>query len=181
MKPVGNSSNPYAYYRGQGSAGSSTSGTSPDASPPHSQGASSHPTLSRSKARKYEGSPEDGTLRPRRMLPPTSFTADTVGGRGLATRVNTSSSDGEAINRHAQRLLEIHGSTLPPDVHVNLLAGIYYESKEVHKGLFQSSKAAQKEANMRMGKAVFDAYRAMVEEGHKPFKERKNFVQLSER
>ncbi|WP_019701788.1 hypothetical protein [Paracidovorax oryzae] len=95
--------------------------------------------------------------------------------------MNTSSSDGEAINRHAQRLLEIHGSTLPPDVHVNLLAGIYYESKEVHKGLFQSSKAAQKEANMRMGKAVFDAYRAMVEEGHKPFKERKNFVQLSER
>ncbi|MFD2300239.1 hypothetical protein QRO11_01995 [Paracidovorax citrulli] len=181
MKPVGNFSNPYAYYRGQGSSGSPTSGTSPDASPAHSQGASSHPTLSRSKAHKYEGSPDDGTLRPRRMLPPTSFTADTVGGSGLATRVKTSSSDAEAINRHAQRLLEIHGRTLPPDVQAGLLAGIYYESKEVHKGLFQRARTAQKEANIRMGKAVLETYQTMVEEGHKPFKERKNYVQLSDR
>ncbi len=120
-------------------------------------------------------------MRPRRVPPQTNFAAGTVDGSGLATRVQTSNSDAEAINRHAQRLVSIHGSTLPPDVRAGLLAGTYYESKEVHKGLFQRAKTAQKEADIRMGKAVLETYQAMLEEGHKPFKERKTFVQLSDR
>lgn len=175
MRPVGPAGTPHFSSQSR----SPSPDASPSASPARSQELTGHSELRRSKAHRYEGSSSEGALPSRKPL--ARFAEGTADGSGVAVRVRSSSSDAEAINRHAQRLMQIHGPALPPHVQADLLAGTYYESKEVHKGLFQSSKKAQKEADVRMGHAVFDAYRAMVEEGHKPFKERKNFVQLSER
>ncbi len=175
MRPVGNTDSSRFHSRGH----DTSADTSPSASPSRSQAMPGQPELRRSNARRYEASSSEGVLSARRPL--VRFSEETAEGSGVASRVRSSSSDALDINRHAQRLMQIHGPSLPAHVQSELLAGTYYESKEVHKGLFQSAKKAQKEADVRMGHAVFEAYRSMVEEGHTPFKERKNFVQLSDR
>ncbi|SFE15076.1 hypothetical protein [Paracidovorax konjaci] len=154
-----------------------------------SREASTAPMLRRSKASVYEwtGNPTDEAPGVLRRKPKVHFAEGSAAtdGPGKASKVREAADDSEQINRHAQRLLQIHGRSIAPDVVENIRSGIYYESKEVPpKRRLQTQgdwDRSRKEANQRLGEAVLQSYRRMVVEGHVPFKARKQFVQLSER
>ncbi|CAM3650978.1 hypothetical protein [Paracidovorax anthurii] len=147
------------------------------------------PTLRRSKASVYEwsGNPTDEAPGVLRRKPKVRFAEGTatVDGPGKARQVREAADDTEQINRHAQRLLQIHGSSISPDVVANIRSGIYYESKELPpKKLLQTKvdwETACKAVNQRLADAILQSYQRMVTEGHVPYKTREKFVQLSER